>query len=210
MTIGSIALIFFIWFLGSLRVALADAEGGSGRLSSVAFGAGLISAALLLVGIGAAETAAFRPTDLDPGVTRALNDVFAVIAAPAATSIAVLFGAAAVVGFRHGGMPGWVNWCSVIAAVGALPAYGAALTESGAFAGDGLLGLFVPVVTFAIGVIALSIALMRAPSPSATACAKALHLMVSAAAGRSGCRASVTPSRPDMSPSPRRRRRSRR
>jgi hypothetical protein len=164
-TIASVAMIFFLWFLGSLRVALGDAEGGAGRLSSVAFGAGLVGVAALTVGLGAGETAAFRPTDLDPGVTRALNDVFAVIAAPAASALAVMFGATAVIGFRHGGLPGWATWCSAIAAVGQLPAYGAALTTSGAFAGDGVLGLFVPVLTFTIAVVALGVALMRAPEP---------------------------------------------
>jgi hypothetical protein len=33
-----VGLFFFVWFLGSLRSALARAEGGDARLASVAFG----------------------------------------------------------------------------------------------------------------------------------------------------------------------------
>jgi hypothetical protein len=53
-----------------------------------------------------------------------------------------------------------------VAAVGQLPAIGAALTTTGAFAGDGALGLFVPVFTFFVALIAISVALMRAPRES--------------------------------------------
>jgi hypothetical protein len=166
LTIVGVGIFFYIWFLGSLRSALAAAEGGSGRLSSVAYGAGLIAGAALIVGLGAAETAAFRPNDVDPGVTRALNDFFVVLGAPAATALAALFAATAMVGFRFGALPGWAAGVSGLAAVGQLPAVGTSLTTTGAFAADGALGLFVPVFTLLIGVVAISVALMRSPEPS--------------------------------------------
>jgi hypothetical protein len=164
-TIVAVGLFFFIWFLGSLRSALASAEGGTARLTSVAYGAGLVAATLLLVGLAAGETAAFRPDDVTPGVTRALNDVFVVIAAPGAATLTALFAATALVGFRYDALPGWAAGLSAMAAIGQLPAIGAALTTTGAFAGDGALGLFVPVFTFLIGLVAISIALMRNPIP---------------------------------------------
>jgi len=40
------------------------------------------------------------------------------------------------------------------------------LTTTGPFAGDGVLGLFVPVFTFVIGLVAISVALMRGPVAS--------------------------------------------
>jgi hypothetical protein len=165
LTIAGVGIFFFIWFLGSLRSALAAAEGGSGRLSSVVYGAGLIAAAALIVGLGAAETAAFRPNDVDPGVTRALNDLFVVVGAPAASALTAFFAATAMVGFRFGALPGWASWVSGIAAVGQLPAIGTALTTTGAFAADGVLGLFVPVFTLLIGLVVISVALMRSPEP---------------------------------------------
>ena len=40
--LSALAIVPFIWFLGSLRSALRVAEGGTGRLASIAFGAGLV------------------------------------------------------------------------------------------------------------------------------------------------------------------------
>jgi hypothetical protein len=166
LTMVGIGLFFYIWFLGSLRSALSAAEGGSGRLTSIAYGAGLIAPAVLMVGLTAALTAAFRPDDVDPGVTRAFNDFFVVSAAPATSALAAFFASTALVGFRHGALPGWAAWTSAIAAVCQLPAIGSALTTTGAFAGDGVLGLFVPVFAFVVGLIAISVALIRAPRES--------------------------------------------
>jgi hypothetical protein len=167
-TIVAVGLFFFIWFLGSLRSALASAEGGTARLSSVAYGGGLVAAALFLVGLAAGFTAAFRPDEVDPGVTRALSDIFAVIGAPSAAAFTALFAATAIVGFRHGALPGWAATVSAVAAIGQVPAIGAALTTTGVFAGDGALGLFVPVLTFLIGLVSLSIAVLRNPLPGAS------------------------------------------
>jgi hypothetical protein len=166
LTIIGIGLIFFIWFLGSLRGALAAAEGGTARLASIAFGAGLIGAAVLMVGLAAGEAAAFRPGDVDPGVTRALSDVFVVSAAPAAAALTAFFAAIAMAGFRFRALPGWTAWICAIAAACQLPAFGAGVTQTGAFAGDGALGLFLPIFSFLVALVAISIALMRSPAPS--------------------------------------------
>jgi hypothetical protein len=166
LTMVGIGIFFYIWFLGSLRSALAAAEGGSGRLTSIVYGAGLIAPAVLMLGLTAALTAAFRPEDVDPAVTRAFNDFFVISAAPAASALVAFFAATAAVGFRHRALPRWAAWTSAVAAVGQLPAIGAALTTTGAFAGDGALGLFVPVFTFFVALIAISVALMRAPRES--------------------------------------------
>jgi hypothetical protein len=167
LTIIGVGLFFFIWFLGTLRSALAAAEGGTAHLSSIAFGAGLIGAAVLMVGLTAGEAAAFRPDDVDPGVTRALSDIFVVSAAPAAAALTAFFAAIAMAGFRYRALPGWTAWICAIAAVCQLPAFGAGVTQTGAFAGDGVLGLLVPIFTFLIGLVSISIALIRSPAPSA-------------------------------------------
>ena len=169
LTILGVGLFFYIWFLGSLRSALAAAEGGTARLTSIAYGAGLLSAAFFVVALAAGVTAAFRPDDVDPGVTRALSDVFALVGAPAAAAFTALFAATALVGFRYRALPGWAAGLSAVAAIGQLPAYGIALTTSGVFAADGVLGLFVPVLTFLAGLLAISIALVRNPTPAGAA-----------------------------------------
>jgi hypothetical protein len=169
LTIIGIGLFFFIWFLGSLRSALAAAEGGTARLASIAFGAGLIGAAVLMVGLAAGEAAAFRPGDVDPGVTRGLSDIFVVSAAPGAAALTAFFAAIAMAGFRYRALPSWAAWICAVAAVCQLPAFGAGVTQTGAFAGDGVLGLFLPIFSFLIGLVAISIALMRAPVPGPAA-----------------------------------------
>src|SRR4029079_11595963 len=42
----SLAMLFFLWFLGSVRVGIRVAEGGSGRLAGVASGGGLVGGPL--------------------------------------------------------------------------------------------------------------------------------------------------------------------
>jgi hypothetical protein len=164
LTLVGVGLFFYIWFLGSVRSALALAEGGNGRLASVAYGGGLISAAFFVVAVSATAAAAFRPDEIDPTITRALSDLGIVVGAPAAAGFTALFAATAIVGYRYNAVPAPVAGFSALAAVTQPLALGVALTDSGAFAADGLLGLWVPIVTFALAVLTLSGTLMRQPT----------------------------------------------
>ena len=155
-TIVGVALFFGIWFLGSLRDAIASAEGGTGRLASVAQGGGLIAVVALMVGLTGAITASMRPGELDPTLSRALYEFGFLLAAPAAAAFTAMFGATAVAGYRHGAFPAPVAGFSALAALGQPFAFGTAFTNSGAFAADGVLGLWVPFVTFVVGWVAIS------------------------------------------------------
>ena len=167
LTIVGVGTFFFLWFLGSLRSALTSAEGGTGRLASIAYGAGLVAAAFFVVGLTAGLTAAYRPTEVDPSVTRMLADFFGVVGAPAAAAFVAFFAATALAGFRYGAVPGWAAWISVVAAICQLGGFGIGDTTTGAFASDGALGFMLPVASFLIGVLAISIALVRNPLPEA-------------------------------------------
>lgn len=155
-TIVGVGLFFYVWFLGSLRDAIAGAEGGTGRLASVAYGGGLVGAVFFVVAISGALAAAFHPEEVDPTVTRALNDFGTLAAAPAAAGFTALFAGAAVAGYRHGALPVPVAGISALAAVTQPLTYAAAFTDSGAFAPDGVIGLWVPLVTFVVGLLAIS------------------------------------------------------
>ena len=161
------ALFLYVWFLGSLRSALREAEGGSGRVSAIAFGAGLVGAAALFLLIDLLAAAAFRPTEMSPEVTTALNDAAVVSGAPAAAAFTALFAATAKVMFRSGAFPPWLGWLNVAAALAQPLAIGAMLTDSGAFAGDGAIGLFIPVLTFGVAFAATSFVLVQRVRPSA-------------------------------------------
>lgn len=167
-TVG-VSLFFFIWFLGSVRSALASAEGGGDRLASVAFGGGLIGAGFFLVAIGGAGAAVLHADAADPEIPSALHDLGMVVAAPAAAGFTALFAAIAMIGFRHRAFDKSVTGLMAVAAITQPFAYGRAVTESGAFAADGILGLWVPFAGFVIGVLALAVALIRDPAPEPTA-----------------------------------------
>ena len=155
------ALFFFIWFLGSLRSALRVAEGGTGRVSSIAFAGGVVSASALFGLITLIAGAAFHPDESTPEVTLALNDLAVVSGAPALAGLTALFAASAKVAFRHGAFSQPIAWLLALAALAQPFAVGAMLTDSGAFAGDGALGLFLPILAFSVAVLAISGALVQ-------------------------------------------------
>jgi hypothetical protein len=166
-TILGVGILFFLVFLGSLRAVLRSAEGGNGRLWGTAYAGGIVGAAALVVTVTALEAAAFRP-DISPELTRALNDVGVIAGAPAAAGLTALLGAAAIIVLRTGAMGATIGWLAALGAVAQPLAFGAGVTDHGAFAGDGVLGLFVPVIAFGVAGIALSIGLLRpAAAPAA-------------------------------------------
>jgi hypothetical protein len=163
LVIVSIALFFYVWFLGSLTSTLRISAGNP-RLPSIAFAGGTIGGALLLVTLTAFAAAAFRPDQATPEVTQALNDVGLVAAAPAAGAFAALFAAIALVILRGSTLAEWLGWLAAITAVAQLLPLGVIFTDDGAFAADGALGLYVPVITFLVTVGALSVSIMRLPA----------------------------------------------
>jgi hypothetical protein len=168
MVLLTAALFFFIWFLGSLRSALRVAEGGTGRVSSIAFAGGLVSAGALFTLITLIAGAAFRPEEATPEVTTALNDLAVVSGAPALAGLTALFAASAKVALRHGAFSRSLGWLLVLAALAQPFAVGTMLTDSGVFAGDGVLGFFLPIAAFGVAILATSGALVqRAGEPSA-------------------------------------------
>jgi hypothetical protein len=160
------AFFFFIWFLGTLTSVLRIAT-GTPRLPSIAFAGGIIGATLLLVGLAAEAVAAYRPQGADPLLTRGLNDIFVMVGVVAIPAFVALFAATAVVILRTGAFPAWLGWLLVIAAVVQPLTYGALFTKTGAFAGDGVLGLFIPAIVSMIAIFALS-ALLTAWAREAT------------------------------------------
>ena len=122
--LGMLAVFFFLWFVGSLRSFLRPAEGGTGRLSAVAFGGGVAAGALYLASFTMSLTAAFRadePGGIGEQAATTLFDLGNVlfwVAVPMA--LAVLLAATAFVGFRTAVLPAWLAWITAVIAVGLL------------------------------------------------------------------------------------------
>ena len=145
----------FVWFLGTLRSALRRAEGGTGRLAAVAFGAGLVFLAAGMVANVALSGVAFTADRaVDEGVAVALLTVahFAYIAGGMA--MAWLLAATFFVVLRTGVFPAFVGWAG--AAVGL-----AAIVCGLAFAGTSAELAAHPF--FVVWVLAVSVLLVRTP-----------------------------------------------
>jgi hypothetical protein len=151
----AVSTFFLIWFLGTLTSVLRIAT-GTPRLPSIALAGGLLGIAALLVGLSTEAVAAYRPQGVDPGLTRALNDVFVLSGVAAIPGFTALFAATAIVILRSGAFPAWLGWLLVIAAAVQSLTFGVLFTKTGAFAGDGVLGLFIPFIVSMVGIFALS------------------------------------------------------
>jgi hypothetical protein len=132
---------FFVWFVGSLRTFLARAEGGSGRLSLVAFGAGVGSTMVTLVALAFQIGLATAPTNAgQPALVATTNALYTVANLP----LAVMLTAMVVLSFRTKVFPAWLAWLSLAsAAAQLLPVFGIVLT-TGPLADGGWLAAFVP------------------------------------------------------------------
>jgi hypothetical protein len=129
---------FFMWFLGSLRGFLVRAEGGVGRLSTVAFAAGMIGYGLSLVGQAPQITLALpAQAGMAPATAAVLADLGYVMVTIANVPLAVMFAAVAVVSLRTRVFPAWLGWLAVFAAVAALVLSFAVVKPTGPLAPQG-------------------------------------------------------------------------
>src|SRR6266511_5118943 len=149
---------FLLWFLGSLRSFLIRAEGGTGRLSTVAFGAGVASTVITVVALAFQIGLATAPGgDVAPALVGTMDALFTVANLP----LAVMLIAVAVVSFRTRAFPAWLGWLSVAAAAAQLaPSFGMIL-DSGPLAADGWLAAYVPYPLYVVWLAAATTAMIR-------------------------------------------------
>jgi hypothetical protein len=160
--LSGLALAFGLWFLGSLRSFLRAAEGGTGRLSAVAFGAGLLSGAMALAATSVVSAAAFRVagTQGSEAVMRAMFDLFSMASAMLWFPIAVWAAATGVVIWRTGALPQWFAQISLLAALAFLVAATSLYVDSGFLAAGGVYQ-FIAFVAFGLWVLVTSILLVQ-------------------------------------------------
>jgi hypothetical protein len=122
----AIGALVFLWFLVPLRNRLRRAEGGTGSLSSLAFGAGLAFTAVWLVSAVVLSAVPFAiefrdATISDPDLVRVLGStgrLLLLLGAGFAALLVVL--AASLAGFRTGVFPRWLAWLGIVASVSLL------------------------------------------------------------------------------------------
>ena len=119
--LGALGGIFLIWFAGSVYSALSEREGGTGRMSMVAFGGGVAAAISLTVGFAAFIAAGVRGGAVGGiGIAEAITfyDFWGIIMWVASMlSFAVLIGATALVSLRAALFPAWFGWISALIAL---------------------------------------------------------------------------------------------
>ena len=119
---GVLAALALVWFAGSLRSTLRQAEGGTGRLSAVAFAGGVMAGVTGLTASALLRTAAefVRRQDDSEGARMALSLAESTMGVASAFAMALLMGATFVIALRHGAIPRWLAWVGAVGAVLAL------------------------------------------------------------------------------------------
>jgi hypothetical protein len=122
--IGAVA---FLWFLTRLRSDLRRAEGGTGALTTLVFGAGVVFAAVWLVSAAITASVAFAvelndaPVS-DPDLVRVLpsmGGLVLLLGGGFAGALLLLAVSGAI--FRTDVFPRWLAWLGIVAAIALLP-----------------------------------------------------------------------------------------
>lgn len=144
--------VLFLFFLGVLRSTLAEAEGGTPRLSAVAFAGGIVLALGMLGFAGFTFTLGDAADHLTPDAAQALNALNSDFFLPLAAGLGTLMIATGISSIRSRVFPAWLGWLAVLIGI-------AAITPAGFF---GFLA-------FGLWTIAASIVMWRAGSAGAVA-----------------------------------------
>jgi hypothetical protein len=110
-------VVFFIWFLGSLRAALYAAEGGVGRLSSIAYGSGMLAAICLLLQVAPTVQGAIDEDDLSADAAQSLQSMGEAFFFGAELALLAMFVAVGLVILRSRVLPVWLGWVSLAIAL---------------------------------------------------------------------------------------------
>jgi hypothetical protein len=110
-------VLFFLWMLGSLRAALFAAEGGTGRLATLAFASGVaVSISLMFTYLPHAQAAFDHANTSDTAIEALVRVGDAFFGGAALFSIPMLAASALVI-FRFGALPRWLAWFGLAVAL---------------------------------------------------------------------------------------------
>jgi hypothetical protein len=130
----------YLWWFGSLRSFLLRAEGETGRLASVAFGAGVIWAGLQMV-LQSVQVALAMGVggDVAPALAGMLGDLTYALSVIAYVPMAVTLAAVGLVTLRTAVFPAWLGWLSILVAAANLVMSLGIVVDSGPLVPGGAL-----------------------------------------------------------------------
>jgi hypothetical protein len=112
-----LGVVLFLWMLGSLRSALHAAEGGTGRLATIAFASGVgVSISMMFTYLPHGQ-AAFDADNISDTSIDALVHVGDAFLGGAALFSIPLMAATALAILRFGALPRWLAWFSLVIAL---------------------------------------------------------------------------------------------
>jgi hypothetical protein len=112
-----IGTLFFLWFLGLVRAQLGPAEGGTRRVSSIAFAAGVATAIALLLMPAVHATGAINKDNLSPGAAQVYLGLGFTFFYAAELATAVFLLATGLTSLSTGAFPKWLAWISLVLAL---------------------------------------------------------------------------------------------
>ena len=122
--IGALSLVPFLWFLGSLRSTLRTAEGGTGRLSAIAYAGGVVLVAGAAVDSSLQFAVAESVGDVPPGVTQTLSVLYGNFFLAFPVGLGTLLLASSLVILRTNALPTWLGWVAFVLGILALTPVG--------------------------------------------------------------------------------------
>jgi hypothetical protein len=152
-----LAGVFFLWFLSGLRVRLLEAEGVPGRITSIAFGGGLVFVACLMVAAACFMTVAanisFGDEKFVANGAGTLPELgYPIVFIGGFFGAIAMIDAASVLFLRTRMMPAWIAYFGFLTAVLLVVAV-----------------LFFPAILFVLWVLFVSVAMLRAAPKEALA-----------------------------------------
>jgi hypothetical protein len=118
------AAVLFVFFAGTLRRTLRDAEGPGGTLSAVAFAGAIIFAIGLAIDGTLTFTLAETAEDIDPVAVQAISALWHNDFLPFAVGTMTFLLATGISLVRHGALPRWLGWIAILLAITAITPIG--------------------------------------------------------------------------------------
>ena len=115
--LGALAGVALVWFGGSLRDAIARAEGGTGRLAALTFAGTVIAGVGLMTNSAIQFAAAESAGEVPDEVTQALAVLWLGFFFPLSGGFALMVLASGLAALRTGVLPRWLGWIQVVAAI---------------------------------------------------------------------------------------------
>jgi hypothetical protein len=115
--LGGIAVLFFVWFTGTLRAVFRRAEGETGRVSGIFYGGALVFAVGGAIASSLELITADTVGDVPAAVTQTLSVLSAGVLVVLVAGVLTFQLAAAVLTFRFGALPRWVGYFSLLIAI---------------------------------------------------------------------------------------------